>query len=142
MDVLLIHNDKDLSTLKGCYTFSNKRAEEEWDWSIQLLKRLSEARKEQGTHLEAKIEVFTNSEEDESAIWTAFAWGWFIGSDWHQRHQRPRNTDGTIDGVNLISYYAGLKDYISYRPTICVGFLKNDQDRETVERAALATLLP
>ncbi len=139
--MLLIHDDKSLSTLKGCYTFSSKKAEEDWDWSIQLLKRLSEARREQGTHLEAKIEVFTESPVDAADCWIAFVWGWLIGSDWHDWHQRSR-LDRTIDGISLISYYAGVKDYISHRPAICVGWLKSAQDRETVTRAALETLNP
>ncbi len=136
--MLLIDDDKSLSILKKGYTFSSEKVEADWDWSIQMLKKLSEARKKQGTHLEASIEVQTYLSDDPPHDWVAFQWCWSIGRDWSQR---PSELEGTIHEVAYIRYYAGVKDGISHTPAICLGF-PGAQDRERVERAALATLGP
>ena len=137
--MLLIHNQEDLNTLKSHYDFSSEQASTNWNRSVQFLKELAAARrKQQNTHLEAEIEVFTENPDDQASVWIALSWGWVIGTDWERRGS---NVGRTIDGVSYIVYYAGTKDAIHRKFSVCILDLKSEQDWKTVTRLAIETLV-
>ncbi len=138
--MLLIHDQASLDALKLHYNFSNAwRASADWDRSIQFLKELSAARREQqDTHLEASIDVFTENLDDNASVWKAWSWIWYIGTDWECRGS---NIGRTIDGVSYIRYYAGTRNAIRHNLAVCVLDLKSEQDWKTVTKFAIETLV-
>lgn len=137
--MLLIHDQVGLDVLKSHYNFRGEHASTNWDRSIQFLKELTAARREQqNTHLEASIEVFTENPDDEASIWTAWSWGLVIEDDWEERGS---TVGRTIDGINYISYYAGTRDAIHRQLSIGILDLKSDQDWKMVTKFAIETLV-
>ncbi len=137
--MLLIHDQKSLDILKSHYNFSSERASANWDRSVQFLKELAAARKEQqNTHLEAEIEVFTSNPDDKASVWTALSWGWHIGTDWERRGSQVGRT---IDGMNYIRYWAGHKNFISRNLAVGVLDLKGDRDWKAATKFAIETLV-
>ncbi len=137
--MLLIHDRESLNTLKSYYNFSSEQVSTSWDRSVQFLEELAEGRrKRQDTHLEASIEVFTENPDDGASVWTALSWGWDIGTDWEDRGS---NVGRTIDGVSYIVYYAGTKDAIHRKLSVCILDLKSERDWKAVTKLAIETLV-
>jgi len=138
--MLLLHDQVDLDTLKSSYNFGNEQASTNWDRSVQFLKELSAARREQqNTHLEAKVEVHTYNPDDQASVWTALSWSWSIGTDWEDRGGPI--VGRTISGIDYIVYYAGTKNAIHRKLSVCVLDLRSEQDWKMVTKLAIESLV-
>jgi len=133
---LLLRSTERLAILKSSYAFSTPKAEEDWDRSITLLRKLVEVRKSQNTHLEASISAQNGGITETPTHPTILSWSWHVTDEW------IANGPGlsVVDSIFDISFYAGNRRGISYSPTVCVWLFKNERDWERAEQEALELL--